>query len=50
VVNDQLPDPFGEPHLIATLPQARPATGFAGVALFVALAILLLAARGLIGA
>jgi hypothetical protein len=49
VANDQLPDPFGEPHLVATLPQARTVTGFAGIVLFVAVAVLLLAARGVLG-
>ncbi|MGA7806884.1 hypothetical protein [Bradyrhizobium sp.] len=49
MAQDQLSDPFGEPHLIATLPQASRVTGFAGIALFVAVAVLLLAARGMIG-
>jgi hypothetical protein len=45
VPNDQLPDPFGEPHLMATLGPSKPLAGFAGITLFVVLALGLLAAR-----
>jgi len=46
---DELPDPFGEPDVVATLPPSKPVTGFAGIVLFVVVALLLLAARSLIG-
>jgi hypothetical protein len=49
VASDELPDPFGEPDLMATLPPPKPMTGFVGIALFVVLALLLLAARSLVG-
>jgi hypothetical protein len=49
VAGDQLPDPFGEPDLMATLPPSKPVTGFVGIALFVVLALLLLAARSVVG-
>ena len=49
VANDELPDPFGESHMMATLPPAKPVIGVVGVALFVVLALLLLAARNLVG-
>ena len=49
MAGDELPDPFGEPHLIATLPPSKPVTGFMGIALFVAVALLLLAARSVVG-
>lgn len=44
----ELPDPFGEPNVLATLPPAKPVLGVAGIVLFVAIALLLLAARGVI--
>ena len=47
--NDELPDPFGETHLLASLPPAQPVGGVAGVAPFIAIAVLLLAVRGVIG-
>jgi hypothetical protein len=46
---DELTDPFGEPDVVATLPPSKPAMGFAGIVLFVVVALLLLAARSLIG-
>ncbi|MBV9564070.1 MAG: hypothetical protein JOY90_27035 [Bradyrhizobium sp.] len=46
---DELPDPFGEAHLDATLPPAEPVLGVAGVAVFVVAAIALLAARSVLG-
>jgi len=49
IAGDRLPDPFGEPDVMATLPPSKPVTGVAGIALFVTVALLLLAARGLIG-
>jgi hypothetical protein len=49
VAQSELPDPSGEPHLAATLPTSTPALGLKGVALLIALAILLLVVRGLIG-
>lgn len=49
MAGDQLPDPFGEPDLMATLPPSKPVTGFVGIALFVVLALLLLAARSVVG-
>ena len=49
MASDELPDPFGEPDLMATLPPPKPMTGFVGIALFVVLALLLLAARSLVG-
>jgi hypothetical protein len=49
VAQDELPDPFGEPHLVATLPPSSSALGLKGAALLVALAILLLVVRGLFG-
>jgi hypothetical protein len=49
VTGDRLPDPFGEPDVEATLPPSKPVAGFVGVAVFVALALLLLAARSLVG-
>jgi hypothetical protein len=49
VAQDQLPDPFGESHLVATLPPSNAALGLKGAALLIALAILLLVVRGLIG-
>jgi hypothetical protein len=49
MASDELPDPFGEPDVVATLPPPKPVTGFAGIALFVVVAVLLLAARSLIG-
>lgn len=49
MADDELPDPFGEPHLTATLPPSKPLLGFAGIALFVVLALGLLAARFIIG-
>jgi hypothetical protein len=49
VANEELPDPFGEPDVIATLPPSKSVMGIAGIALFVAVALLLLAARSLIG-
>jgi hypothetical protein len=49
VASDELPDPFGETDLIATLPSSKPVTGFAGIALFVVVALLLLAARIVLG-
>jgi hypothetical protein len=47
--HNELPDPFGEAHLDATLPPAEPALGVVGVAVFVVAAILLLAARSVLG-
>ena len=47
--HEELPDPFGEPHLAATLPPSSPMLGLKGAALLVALALLLLVIRGLIG-
>lgn len=47
--SDELPDPFGEMDLVATLPPSKPVTGFVGIALFVVLALLLLAARSVVG-
>ena len=49
VASDELPDPFGETDLTATLPPSKPVTGFVGIALFVVLALLLLAARSVVG-
>ena len=49
VASEELPDPFGEPDLMATLPPSKPVAGFVGIALFVALALLLLAARSVVG-
>jgi hypothetical protein len=49
VASDELPDPFGETDLTATLPPSKPVTGFVGIALFVAVALLLLVARSLTG-
>jgi hypothetical protein len=49
VAGDRLPDPLGEPDVVATLPPSKAATGFAGIVLFVVVALLLLAARSLIG-
>jgi hypothetical protein len=49
VAQSELPDPSGEPHLAATLPTSSPALGLRGVALLIALAILLLVVRRLIG-
>lgn len=49
LAENELPDPFGEPNVLATLPPAKPVIGIAGTVLFVTIAILLLAARGSIG-
>lgn len=49
VAQDELPDPFGESHLVATLPPSNSALGLKGAALLIALAILLLVVRGLVG-
>jgi hypothetical protein len=49
VAQDELPDPFGEPHLVATLPPSSSALGLKGAALLIALAVLLLVVRGLFG-
>jgi hypothetical protein len=49
VAYDGLPDPFGEAHLDATLPPAQPVLGVAGVAVFVVAAIVLIAARSVLG-
>jgi hypothetical protein len=49
VTQDKLPDPFGESHLVATLPPSSSALGLKGAALLIALAILLLVVRGLVG-
>jgi hypothetical protein len=49
VADDELSDPFGEPHLAATLPSSSSGLGLRGAALLVALAILLLVVRGLVG-
>ena len=49
VASDELPDPFGEPDVVATLQPSKPVTGFVGIALFVVLALLLLAVRSLVG-
>ena len=49
VAQDELPDPFGESHLVATLPSSNSALGLKGAALLIALAILLLVVRGLVG-
>ncbi len=47
--SDELSDPFGEPDVVATLPPSKLVTGVAGIVLFVAVALLLLAARGVVG-
>jgi hypothetical protein len=49
VADDELSDPFGEPHLVATLPPSNSGLGLRGAALLIALAILLLVVRGLVG-
>jgi hypothetical protein len=49
VAQDELPDPFGESHLVARLPPSNPALGLKGAALLIAVAILLLVVRGLVG-
>lgn len=49
VASDELPDPFGETDLMATLPPSKPVTGFVGIGLFVVVALLLLAARSVLG-
>jgi hypothetical protein len=49
VAQDELSDPFGESHLVATLPPSSSALGLKGAALLIALAILLLLVRGLAG-
>jgi hypothetical protein len=49
VADDEFSDPFGEPHLAATLPPSSAALGLKGVALLVVLALLLLVVRGLVG-
>jgi len=49
VAQEQLPDPFGDTRLVATLPPARPVATVACVALFIALALVLLAVRGVVG-
>jgi hypothetical protein len=49
VAGDRLPDPFGEPDVVATLPPSKPVTGLAGIVLFVVVALLLLAARSFVG-
>jgi hypothetical protein len=49
VAGEELPDPFGEPDVVATLPPSKTVMGFAAIALFIALALLLLAARSLVG-
>ena len=49
MAQDQLSDPFGESHLVATLPPSNSALGLKGAALLIALAILLLVVRGLVG-
>src|SRR5271154_5156183 len=42
VGNIELPDPFGESHMTATLPPSKSVIGVAGVVLFVSIALLLL--------
>jgi hypothetical protein len=49
VASDELPDPFGEPHLMATLPPSKPVRGVVAIAVFVVVALLLLAARSFVG-
>ena len=49
MADDELSDPFGEPHLATALPPSSSALGLKGAALLVALAILLLVVRGLVG-
>ena len=49
MASDELPDPFGETDLMATLPPSKPVTGFVGIGLFVVVALLLLAARSVLG-
>jgi len=49
VAQDELSDPFGESQLVATLTPSNSALGLKGAALLIALAILLLVVRGLIG-
>jgi hypothetical protein len=49
VADDELSDPFGEPHLAAALPRSSSALGLKGAALLVVFAILLLVVRRLVG-
>ncbi|HTO59742.1 MAG TPA: hypothetical protein VMM15_00660 [Bradyrhizobium sp.] len=49
MAQDELSDPFGESQLVATLTPSNSALGLKGAALLIALAILLLVVRGLIG-
>ncbi len=49
MARDELPDPFGETQLVASLPPSRPIATYACIALFVAMAAVLLALRGVVG-
>ena len=49
MAGEELPDPFGEPDVVASLPPSKTVTGFAAIALFIALALVLLAARSFVG-